>query len=39
MGLKALIVQPANSHGELLATYDRSSKIISIYNPLPRQWA
>lgn len=32
-------MQPANSTGELLAAYDRSSKIISIYNSLPRPWA
>lgn len=37
--VKVSIVQPANSTGELLAAYDRSSKIISVYNSLPRQWA
>ncbi|MCA0353733.1 MAG: hypothetical protein LCH85_17200 [Chloroflexi bacterium] len=39
MGLKALIRQSANSNSKLLAAYDRSSKIISIYNSLPLQWA
>ncbi|KPL90131.1 hypothetical protein [Herpetosiphon geysericola] len=39
MGLNVAKIDKAHSHSELLASYDRSVKIMSISNPLAREWA
>ncbi|WP_110514432.1 hypothetical protein [Herpetosiphon llansteffanensis] len=39
MGLNVAKMSTTSSYGELHASYDRSVKIMSISNPLAREWA